>query len=120
MAFTMTLCQVCFSGLCPVPAGYAAADSSELREYSHTMFGNVARALGEDFAPYLGHVVGLAFTSCRQEDGAEFVCDDSSDSDGDEDLGSDESSDDEGGGRRLNVRTGGLLCALLFLQQACI
>jgi hypothetical protein len=82
------------------------------------MFGNVARALGEDFAPYLGHVVGLAFASCRQEDGAEIVGDDSSDSDGDEELGSDESSDDEGGGRRLNVRTGGLFGAPLFLQTA--
>eukprot|EP00882_Tetradesmus_deserticola_P014858 GHRQ01015811.1.p1 GENE.GHRQ01015811.1~~GHRQ01015811.1.p1 ORF type:complete len:546 (+),score=193.28 GHRQ01015811.1:112-1749(+) len=89
-----------------VLAGYAAADSSEIREYSHTMFGNVARALGEEFAPYLGHVVGLAFTSCRQEDGAEFVGDDSSDSDGDEELCSDGSSDDEGGGRHFNVRTG--------------
>jgi hypothetical protein len=81
------------------------------------MFGNVARALGEDFAAYLGHVVGLAFASCRQEDGAEIVGDDSSDSDGDEELGSDESSDDEGGGRRLNVRTGGLLGAPDLILQ---
>jgi hypothetical protein len=72
------------------------------------MFGNVARARGEEFAPYLPHVVGLAFTSCRQEDGVEFVGDDSSDSDGDEDIDSDDSSDEEGGGRHFNVRTGGL------------
>jgi hypothetical protein len=99
-------------------AGYAAADSSELREYSHTMFGNVAKALGEEFAPYLGHVVGLAFASCRQEDGAEFVGDDSSESDGDEDLGSDESSDEEGGGRHFNVRTGGL-CLGVERRTSC-
>uniref|UniRef100_A0A383W429 Importin N-terminal domain-containing protein n=1 Tax=Tetradesmus obliquus TaxID=3088 RepID=A0A383W429_TETOB len=108
-----------------VLAGYAAADSSELREYSHTMFGNVARALGEDFAPYLGHVVGLAYASCRQEDGAELVGDVSSESDGDEDLGSDESSDDEGGGRNFNVRTGVMdekasaTAALGWYAEAC-
>ncbi|WIA30405.1 hypothetical protein OEZ86_000490 [Tetradesmus obliquus] len=108
-----------------VLAGYAAADSSELREYSHTMFGNVARALGEGFAPYLGHVVGLAYASCRQEDGAEFVGDVSSESDGDEDLGSDESSDEEGGGRNFNVRTGVMdekasaTAALGWYAEAC-
>jgi hypothetical protein len=84
------------------------------------MFGNVAKALGEDFSSYLGHVVGLAFASCRQEDGAEFVGDDSSDSDEDEELGSDESSDDDGaGGRHFNVRTGGLLSAELDCSADC-
>lgn len=97
-----------------VLAGYTVVDSPDLRDHSHTMFANVAKALGEDFAPCLGRVAPLAFASCKQEDGVEAEGGGGSGSDGsDEELGSDEDdSDQEAGGHHFNVRTGELLSAV--------
>lgn len=86
--------------------GYSTTDSPDLRDHSHSMFANVATALGENFAVWLPRVVPLAFESCKQEDG-QAGDNDSSESIGEEDdTLSDEGSDDEGEGRHFNVRTG--------------
>ena len=64
-----------------VPAIMAAADSgfdldySELREYGHGMYAEVAEALGEGFAPYLPGCVEKAMASLRLDDGVVYDSD---------------------------------------------
>ncbi|KAL2342208.1 hypothetical protein Fmac_010148 [Flemingia macrophylla] len=41
---------------------------SELREYTHGFFSNVADILVDSFAQYLPHVVRLAFSSCNLDE----------------------------------------------------
>lgn len=90
--------------------GFTTTDSPDLRDYSHTMFANVAKALGEGFAPWLSCVVPLAVQSCEQEDctfGSEGADDDDDGSKEDDDCGEDDSSDEGEDGRgHFNVRTG--------------
>ena len=50
--------------LCPAQ-GLTLGDS-ELREYTHGLFGHVARMLGPDFVPYLRTAVAAAMESCSQ------------------------------------------------------
>lgn len=85
--------------------GFSATDSPDLRDHSHSMFANIAKALGDKFAGWLPRVVPLAFESCKQEDGQ--VGDAESSEEEDEDLISEDESDEEAGGRHFNVRTGG-------------
>lgn len=109
-----------------VPAVMAAADSgfdldySELREYGHGMYAEVAEALGEAFAPYLPGCVDKAMTSLRLDDGVVYDSDEEeherngrripglpggdSDDDG-EDL-SDSDSDGGGGGGNYSIFSG--------------
>lgn len=97
--------------------GYSSSDSPDLRDYSHSMFGHVAKALGDGFSPWLQHVVPLAFASCAQEDGAfgrDGDGDDNDEEEADEDGDGDDegvddgssSSEDEDGRGHFNVRTG--------------
>ena len=46
---------------------------SELREYTHGLFGHVARMLGQDFVPFLGPAVAAAVESCAQVRGCFVV-----------------------------------------------
>lgn len=86
--------------------GFSVTDSPDLRDHSHAMFSNIAKALGENFAGWLPRVVPLAFESCKQEDGQVGNGDDS-DSEGDDDFVSDDDdSEDQCGGKHFNVRTG--------------
>lgn len=94
-----------------VPAAMAAAaagfelDYSELREYGHAMFAEVAEALGEDFAPYLASCVEKAIATLELDDGVVYDSDEedagrgggAGDSDSEEDLDSD---GEDAGGRR--------------------
>ncbi|WCJ23595.1 ARM repeat superfamily protein [Euphorbia peplus] len=45
-------------------------DFSELREYTHGFFSNVAEILDDGFTQNLPHVVPLAFSSCNLDDGS--------------------------------------------------
>ncbi|VFQ81777.1 unnamed protein product [Cuscuta campestris] len=82
---------------------------SELREYTHGFFSNVAEILGDGFAQYLPHVVHLAFSSCNLDDGSAVDVDDS---DGDENIhgfggvSSDDEAHDEARVRNISIRTG--------------
>lgn len=89
-----------------VLGAFESSDSPDLRDYSHSMFGNVAKALGEAFTPWLTRVVPLAVASCEQGDGA-FGSDGGSEGEeADDEGGDDSSSDDEDGRGHFNVRTG--------------
>lgn len=82
---------------------------SELREYTHGFFSNVAEILDDSFAQYLPHVVHLAFSSCNLDDGSAVDVDDS---DGDENIhgfggvSSDDEAHDEARVRNISIRTG--------------
>ncbi|KAJ4964923.1 hypothetical protein NE237_016772 [Protea cynaroides] len=82
---------------------------SELREYTHGFFSNVAEILDEGFVQYLPHVVPLAFSSCNLDDGSAVDVDES---DGDESVNgfggvsSDEDAHDERRIRNISIRTG--------------
>ncbi|KAL6515235.1 hypothetical protein OROHE_018867 [Orobanche hederae] len=82
---------------------------SELREYTHGFFSNVAEILEDGFTQYLPHVVPLAFSSCNLDDGSAVGIDDS---DGDENangfggVSSDDEAHDEPRVRNISVRTG--------------
>ncbi|CAH9082136.1 unnamed protein product [Cuscuta europaea] len=82
---------------------------SELREYTHGFFSNVAEILDDGFAQYLPHVVHLAFSSCNLDDGSAVDVDDS---DGDENIhgfggvSSDDEAHDEARVRNISIRTG--------------
>jgi hypothetical protein len=89
-----------------VLVGYVSTDSPDLRDYSHTMLANVAKALGEGFAPWLQRVVPLAVASCEQEDCTLGDGGSGDDSEADVDGGDDSSSDSEDGRGHFNVRTG--------------
>lgn len=89
-------------------------DDSELREYTHGLFGSIAAALKQDFQPYLATCVSAALASCNQDDGTFGEDADGSGlaaSPGSVSLGEDssEDEDDEDGDaaeHRMNVRTG--------------
>eukprot|EP00268_Persea_americana_P041727 TRINITY_DN4168_c0_g1_i3.p1 TRINITY_DN4168_c0_g1~~TRINITY_DN4168_c0_g1_i3.p1 ORF type:complete len:1049 (+),score=249.49 TRINITY_DN4168_c0_g1_i3:96-3242(+) len=89
-------------------AGFAL-DFSELREYTHGFFSNVAEIMDDGFTQYLPHVVPLAFTSCNLDDGSAVDIDES---DGDDvingfgGVSSDDESHDEPRVRNISIRTG--------------
>ncbi|KAL6494510.1 hypothetical protein OROGR_031310 [Orobanche gracilis] len=82
---------------------------SELREYTHGFFSNVAEILEDGFTQYLPRVVPLAFSSCNLDDGSAVGIDDS---DRDENangfggVSSDDEAHDEPRVRNISVRTG--------------
>lgn len=82
---------------------------SELREYTHGFFSNVAELLGDAFAQYLPHVVPLAFSSCNLDDGSAVDVDDSDEDENVSGFGgvsSDDEAHDEPRVRNISVRTG--------------
>ncbi|OAE28961.1 hypothetical protein AXG93_2960s1400 [Marchantia polymorpha subsp. ruderalis] len=91
-------------------AGFAL-DFSELREYSHGFFSNVAEILEEGLVPYLPRLVPLALASCNLDDGTALDFDDSGDeADMANGLGGlssdDEDESDNKRVRNISVRTG--------------
>ncbi|RCV45445.1 hypothetical protein SETIT_9G454600v2 [Setaria italica] len=81
-------------------------DYSELREYTHGFFSNVAEILGDNFTQYLPHVVPLVFSSCNLDDGSAVDIDDAdSVENGFGGVSSDEDND-EPRVRNISVRTG--------------
>ncbi|XP_057466083.1 uncharacterized protein LOC130755649 [Actinidia eriantha] len=82
---------------------------SELREYTHGFFSNVAEILDDGFAQYLPLVVPLAYSSCNLDDGSAVDIDDS---DEDENISSfsgvssDDEAHDEPKVRNISIRTG--------------
>lgn len=82
-------------------------DYSELREYTHGFFSNVAEILDDSFTPYLPHVVPLVFSSCNLDDGSAVDIDDADDADnGFSGVSSDDDVNDEPRVRNISVRTG--------------
>ncbi|KAL3538547.1 hypothetical protein ACH5RR_001913 [Cinchona calisaya] len=82
---------------------------SELREYTHGFFSNIAEILEEGFTQYLPHVVPLAFTSCNLDDGSAVDIDDSDEDENINGFGgvsSDDEAHDEPRVRNISVRTG--------------
>uniref|UniRef100_A0A2C9W5Q1 Importin N-terminal domain-containing protein n=1 Tax=Manihot esculenta TaxID=3983 RepID=A0A2C9W5Q1_MANES len=81
---------------------------SELREYTHGFFSNVAEILDESFAQYLPHVVPLAFLSCNLDDGSAVDIDESDDENinGFGGVSSDDEAHDEPRVRNISIRTG--------------
>ncbi|KAJ7946616.1 ARM repeat superfamily protein [Quillaja saponaria] len=81
---------------------------SELREYTHGFFSNVAEILDDGFAQYLPHVVPLAFSSCNLDDGSAVDIDESDDDNvnGFGGVSSDDEARDEPRVRNISVRTG--------------
>ncbi|WOL18351.1 putative importin subunit beta-4 isoform X1 [Canna indica] len=87
-------------------AGFAL-DFSELREYTHGFFSNMAEILDDGFTQYLHHVVPLVFSSCNLDDGSAVDIDDSdSIENGFGGVSSDEDTNDEPRVRNISVRTG--------------
>ncbi|GAB2283581.1 hypothetical protein Dimus_018088 [Dionaea muscipula] len=89
-------------------AGFSL-EFSELREYTHGFFSNIAELLGDSFAQYLPIVVPLVFSSCNLDDGSAVDIDES---DGDDNVSgfggvsSDDEAHDEPRVRNISVRTG--------------
>ncbi|XP_065852307.1 uncharacterized protein [Euphorbia lathyris] len=83
-------------------------DFSELREYTHGFFSNVAEILDDSFTQYLPHVVPLAFSSCNLDDGSAVDIDESDDeyNNGFGGVSSDDEAHDEPRVRNISVRTG--------------
>ncbi|KAI3445636.1 hypothetical protein Pfo_002301 [Paulownia fortunei] len=82
---------------------------SELREYTHGFFSNVAELLDDGFTQYLPHVVPLAFSSCNLDDGSAVDIDDSDEDENVNGFGgvsSDDEAHDEPRVRNISVRTG--------------
>ncbi|KAJ7968063.1 importin-4 [Quillaja saponaria] len=81
---------------------------SELREYTHGFFSNVAEILDDGFAQYLPHVVPLSFSSCNLDDGSAVDMDESDDENvnGFGGVSSDDEAHDEPRVRNISVRTG--------------
>ncbi|XP_022896959.1 importin-4 isoform X2 [Olea europaea var. sylvestris] len=82
---------------------------SELREYTHGFFSNVAELLDDGFTQYLPHVVPLAFSSCNLDDGSAVDIDDSEEDENVNAFGgvsSDDEAHDEPRVRNISVRTG--------------
>ncbi|KAL3814488.1 hypothetical protein ACJIZ3_015756 [Penstemon smallii] len=82
---------------------------SELREYTHGFFSNIAEILDDGFTQYLPHVVHLAFSSCNLDDGSAVDIDDSDEDDNVNGFGgvsSDDEAHDEPRIRNISVRTG--------------
>ncbi|XP_020104438.1 importin-4 [Ananas comosus] len=85
-----------------------ALDFSELREYTHGFFSNIAEILDDGFTQYLPHVVPLVFSSCNLDDGSAVDIDDSDSVDnGFGGVSSDDDdTNDEPRVRNISVRTG--------------
>ncbi|KAL3724143.1 hypothetical protein ACJRO7_036203 [Eucalyptus globulus] len=81
---------------------------SELREYTHGFFSNVAEILDDGFIKYLPHVVPLAFASCNLDDGSAVDIEDSDDDNmgGIGEVSSDDEAHDEPRVRNISIRTG--------------
>ncbi|CAD6341036.1 unnamed protein product [Miscanthus lutarioriparius] len=80
---------------------------SELREYTHGFFSNVAEILGDSFTQYLPHVVPLVFSSCNLDDGSAVDIDDAdSIENGFGGVSSDDDVNDEPRVRNISVRDG--------------
>ncbi|KAG5025872.1 hypothetical protein JHK86_021786 [Glycine max] len=81
---------------------------SELREYTHGFFSNVAEILDDSFAHYLPHVVPLAFSSCNLDDGSAVDIDECDDeiTNGFGGVSSDDEAHDEPRVRNISIRTG--------------
>ncbi|XP_027357406.1 importin-4 isoform X2 [Abrus precatorius] len=81
---------------------------SELREYTHGFFSNVAEILDDSFAQYLPHVVPLAFSSCNLDDGSAVDIDECDDeiANGFGGVSSDDEAHDEPRVRNISIRTG--------------
>ncbi|KAK9286563.1 hypothetical protein L1049_014962 [Liquidambar formosana] len=81
---------------------------SELREYTHGFFSNVAEILDDGFTQYLPHVVPLAFSSCNLDDGSAVDIDESDDENinGFGGVSSDDEAHDEPRVRNISIRTG--------------
>lgn len=81
---------------------------SELREYTHGFFSNVAEILDDGFVQYLPHVVPLAFSSCNLDDGSAVDIDESEDENvnGFDGVSSDDEAHDEPRVRNISIRTG--------------
>ncbi|XP_050375567.1 uncharacterized protein LOC126793165 [Argentina anserina] len=81
---------------------------SELREYTHGFFSNVAEILDDGFIQYLPHVVPLAISSCNLDDGSAVDVDESDDENinGFGGVSSDDEAHDEPRVRNISVRTG--------------
>nr|GEX25924.1 importin-4 [Tanacetum cinerariifolium] len=90
-------------------SGYGL-EYSELREYTHGFFSNVAEILEDGMVQYLPHVVPLALTSCNIEDGSAVDIDDSDSDDenanGFGGVSSDDEAHDEPRVRNISIRTG--------------
>ncbi|KAM0948917.1 putative importin-beta domain, armadillo-like helical, importin beta family [Dioscorea sansibarensis] len=84
-----------------------ALEFTELREYTHGFFSNIAEILGDGFAQYLPHVVPLAFSSCNLDDGSAVDIDDSdSIENGFGGVSSDDDTNDGPRVRNISIRTG--------------
>ncbi|KAH7679489.1 Importin-beta N-terminal domain-containing protein [Dioscorea alata] len=84
-----------------------ALEFTELREYTHGFFSNIAEILGDGFSQYLPHVVPLAFSSCNLDDGSAVDIDDSdSIENGFGGVSSDDDTNDEPRVRNISIRTG--------------
>ncbi|KAJ0038431.1 hypothetical protein Pint_22615 [Pistacia integerrima] len=81
---------------------------SELREYTHGFFSNVAEILDDGFKQYLPHVVPLAFSSCNLDDGSAVDIDGSDDENinGFGGVSSDDEAHYEPRVRNISIRTG--------------
>lgn len=83
---------------------------SELREYTHGFFSNVAEILEDGFVQYLPHVVPLVLSSCNLDDGSAVDIDDSDDDEenanGFGGVSSDDEAHDEPRVRNISIRTG--------------
>ncbi|XP_058771826.1 uncharacterized protein LOC131645180 isoform X2 [Vicia villosa] len=81
---------------------------SELREYTHGFFSNIAEILGDSFAQYLPLVVPLAFTSCNLNDDSAIDIDDCNAevANGFEGVSSDDEAHDEARVRNISIQTG--------------
>ncbi|KHG04365.1 putative importin subunit beta-4 [Gossypium arboreum] len=81
---------------------------SELREYTHGFFSNVAEIMADGFVKYLPHVVPLAFSSCNLDDGSAVDIDESDDENinGFGEVSSDDEAHDEPRVRNISIRTG--------------
>ncbi|KAJ6429420.1 hypothetical protein OIU84_020947 [Salix udensis] len=81
---------------------------SELREYTHGFFSNVAEIMDDSFAKYLPHVVPLAFASCNLDDGSavDIIESDDENINGFGGVSSDDEAHDEPRVRNISVRTG--------------
>ncbi|KAJ8461045.1 hypothetical protein OPV22_033971 [Ensete ventricosum] len=86
-------------------AGFAL-DFSELREYTHGFFSNMAEILDDAFTQYLHRVVPLVFTSCNLDDGSAVDIDDSDSVDNGFGGVSSDEENDEPRVRSISVRTG--------------
>ncbi|RDY02823.1 hypothetical protein CR513_13674, partial [Mucuna pruriens] len=88
-------------------SGYGL-EFSELREYTHGFFSNVAEILDDSFVQYLPHVVPLAFTSCNLDDGSAVDIDECDDeiANGFGGVSSDDEAHDEPRVRNISIRTG--------------